>query len=128
MRSTSSSKKYGSAQPKFDKKQIHPRADLHGQVIIHDDKHLFIAPISNLSAGGLFIEQLVNIPAGKVVKVVVKSDRLAVPIQMQGTVVRVERGGRRGLAVQFSELNDSTRETIENFVFECRMESALKVA
>jgi c-di-GMP-binding flagellar brake protein YcgR len=51
-----------------------------------------------------------------------------VPIQAQGTVVRVERGGRRGLAVQFTSLNPTTRETIENFVFEARMETALKVA
>lgn len=128
MRSTSSSKKHGQIKPTYAKKQVFPRAGLTGQVIIHDDRNLYIAPISNLSAGGLFIEQLVNIPAGKQVKVVVKSDRLSTPIQIQGTVVRVERGGKRGLAVQFNEINADTKETIENFVFESRMETALKVA
>jgi len=128
MRSTSANKKYSSAKPKFGAQQIFPRAALHGQVLIHDDEHLFIAPVNNLSAGGMFIEQLINIPSGREVKLVLKSDQLTVPIQAHGTVVRVERGGRRGLAVQFIGLDSAAKETIESFVLEARVESALKVA
>lgn len=127
MRTPSSTKKYGQA-PKYAAKQVFPRAELKGQVMIHDDEHLFIAPILNVSAGGLFIDQLVSIPAGRQVKLVLKSTSLNVPVQAQGTVTRVERGAKRGLAVQFKSLPVQAREAIETFVFEARMESALKVA
>lgn len=108
--------------------RVFQRAQLPGRVIVHDDTQLFIAPLENISAGGLFIDQLMNIPSGKSVRVVVKSPRLESPIQATGTVVRVERDDRKGLAIEFTSISSRARETIQNCVFETRMEKVLKVA
>ena len=42
--------------------RIHLRADMQGQVIIHDGEKIYIAPLSNLSAGGVFIGLLDSLP------------------------------------------------------------------
>ncbi len=110
------------------KKQIHKRAAIEGKVFIHDEEHLFIAPLSNISAGGLFIEQLVSIPQGTEVRIVVKSPRLDEPIQAAGTVVRVEGDRRKGLAVEFKLVSNHAKGLIETCVAESRMEKVLKAA
>lgn len=115
-------------KPEGRRLRVFQRAQLPGQVIVHDDAQLFIAPLENLSAGGLFIDQLMEIPAGRSVRVVVKSPRLENPIQATGTVVRVERDDRKGLAIEFTSISSRSRETIQNCVFESRMEKVLKVA
>lgn len=104
------------------------RAPIRGHVMIHDEERLFIAPLENISAGGLFINQLVSLPAGREVRIVVKSSKLQAPVQAVGRVVRVESDNRRGLAVQFTSLSNEAKAIIQNFVFESRMETALQVA
>jgi len=79
----------------------HPRHALSGRVFIHNEEQIFIAPLNNLSKGGLFVDRLVSIEVGQRVKVVVKSPSLPSPIQATGTVVRVETQTRLGTAVQF---------------------------
>lgn len=104
------------------------RAPMAGRVFIHDEDRLYIAPLNNLSAGGFFVDYLVNIPEGAEVRVVIKSSRLAAPVQAVGTVVRVEDAERRGLAVEFTSITKQSREIIQNGVAEARVESALKAA
>ncbi len=114
--------------PEGSRPRIHPRARVAGQVMIHDEARLFIAPIGDISAGGVFVTSLVHLPIGSVVKLVLKAPALTGPVQVEGTVVRVDREQRRGSAVRFSLLADSARDAIQAIVFESRMEAALKAA
>jgi len=96
----------------------HKRAHLQGYVYIHDDLRLYIAPLRDISEGGMFINLLTAIPAGSVVKIVIKSPRLDAPIQVHGTVIRVESEKRRGLAVEFRTVNALAHEMIKECVVE----------
>lgn len=115
------------ASKKDQRLRVFQRTQLSGQVYIHDDQRLFVAPLNNISAGGLFISGLTAIPIGAVVKIVVKSAKLEFPIQAKGTVVRVESDKRRGSAVEFTSINSHSREVIQNCVYESKIETALKV-
>lgn len=108
--------------------RVFQRAHIQGHVLIHDDSQLFVAPLQNISAGGLFIDQLVALAPGSQVRVVVKSEKLQAPVQATGTIVRVEQEGRHGLAIEFTSISSRSREVIQNCVFETRMERVLKVA
>ncbi len=108
--------------------RVFPRAVLGGRVFIHDEEKLYIAPIQNISAGGVFINQLVMFPKGKTVRLVIKATRLAAPVQATGTVVRVENNGRSGLAVEFKSIATRDREAIQKFVSEEQIETTLKIA
>ena len=110
------------------KVQVHKRAMVEGKVFIHDEEHLFIAPLNNISAGGIFIDQLIAIPEGSEVRVVVKSPGLNEAIQVSGKVVRVEQGSRKGMAIQFEEVSTRAKEIIEICVAEKRMQNVLKAA
>ena len=79
----------------------HVRRALPGRVFIHDEEQIFIAPLNNLSRGGLFMDKLVSLEVGQKVKIVVKSHALPEPIHAHGTVVRVEMEKRWGTAVEF---------------------------
>jgi hypothetical protein len=107
--------------------QVFQRAQIQGSVIIHDEDQLYIAPLNNISAGGLFVDSLVSLPEGRVVRVVVKSPRFEQPVQAHGTVVRIQGKDRPGLAVEFTSISSRARDVIKNCVQEARMESALKV-
>lgn len=107
--------------------RVFQRAVIPGEVIIHDDNQLFIARLNNISAGGVFIEDLTMLPAGAQVRVVVKSPKLDAAVQATGTVVRIETSSRKGVAVEFTSISSKAREVIQNCVFETRMETALKV-
>lgn len=108
--------------------RVFQRAAIEGSVILHDDNNLFIAPLENISAGGIFVEHLNSIPQGSQVRLVVKSAKLHAPIQAMGTVVRVEDSQRQGMAIEFTSISSRAREAIQNCVFETRMERVLKVA
>lgn len=108
--------------------RVFQRANIQGQVLIHDENQLYIAPLQNISAGGLFIDELIQLPAGSHVRVVVKSDKLQAPVQATGTVVRIEKEDRKGLAIEFTSISSRAREVIQNCVFETRMERVLRVA
>jgi len=79
----------------------HPRHQVSGKVFIHNEEHIFIAPLNNIGRGGLFVDKLVSLEIGQKVKVVIKSASLLVPIQATGTIIRVETGDRMGTAVEF---------------------------
>ncbi len=105
--------------------RTHVRAQITGKVFIHDENRLFIAPLNNLSAGGLFVDRLVSIPEGSRVRVVIKSDSLHDAVQALGKVVRVETDGRRGLAVQFTAISKKAREAISKSVNVAHVEEAI---
>ncbi len=105
--------------------RTHVRAQVAGKVFIHDENRLFIAPLNNLSAGGLFVDRLVSIPEGSRVRVVIKSDQLHDAVQALGKVVRVETDERRGLAVQFTAISKKAREVISKSVAVADIEQKL---
>jgi len=105
--------------------RVFQRAEIPGSVYIHDDKHLFIAPLTNISAGGVFVSGLTSLPQGRGVRIVIKSPRFETAIQAKGTIVRVERSHRNGLAVEFTSISSKARDSIQNSVFESRMEGDL---
>ncbi len=107
--------------------RVFQRATIPGEVIIHDDAALFIARLNNISAGGVFIEDLTALKPGSQVRIVVRSPKLDVTVQATGTVIRCEKEGRRGVAIEFTSISSKAREVIQNCVFETRMETALKV-
>lgn len=89
------------AASKPNQARKHPRHEVSGKVFIHNEEHIFIAPLNNIGRGGLFVDRLVSLEIGQKVKVVIKSARLVVPIQATGTIIRVETEGRTGTAVEF---------------------------
>lgn len=106
----------------------HPRVQMGGMVLIHNEERLYIAPLMDISAGGLFVSSLVTLPVGSEVKIVVKGSRFQEPLQAEGTVVRIDQSTRTGIAVRFTQISDSAKEAIQANVFELRMEAALKAA
>jgi PilZ domain len=108
--------------------RIHPRVQLDGEVIIHDENRLYITSLNNISAGGVFVDNLTSIAQGRIVRVVIRSSRFKKPVQAKGTVVRIEDSKRRGLAIEFSILSSEAKTAIQQCVSETRMETALKVA
>lgn len=115
-------------QASYAKERKSERVQLQGRVFIHDQGHLFIAPLSNISEGGLFIDKLVSLPEGRPVRIVVKSDRFSMPVQARGTIVRVEKGSRKGSAVKFEVLPAKTRTLITECVNQNQLEDALRIA
>ncbi|NBT59312.1 PilZ domain-containing protein [bacterium] len=89
------------AHKKTNEARKHPRHALTGKVLIHNEDHLYIAPLNNIGRGGVFVDRLVSLVVGEKVKLVIKSAHLVVPIQATGTVIRVETEDRIGSAVQF---------------------------
>jgi PilZ domain len=89
------------AAAKPNQARRYPRHEVSGKVFIHNEEHIFIAPLNNIGRGGLFVDKLVSLEIGQKVKVVIKSASLLVPIQATGTVIRVETEGRAGTAVEF---------------------------
>ena len=121
-------KKGGKPLKKDSKRiQLFKRANVPGHVYIHNDERLFIAPLNNISAGGVFIDGVTTIPVGNQVRVVVKSPNLENAVQAKGTVIRVEKSTRRGLAVQFSGITTDARESIQSCVHSNEVDSAFKV-
>jgi Tfp pilus assembly protein PilZ len=108
--------------------RVFPRVRITGQVIIHDENNLYIAQLGNISAGGIFVDQLTSIPAGREVRIIIRSPRFGAPLQAKGTVVRVEGNRRKGVAIEFTGLTPEAKDAIQNCVFETRMEGVLKAA
>ena len=108
--------------------RVFQRVRIDGEVIVHDEERLHIARLQDISAGGLFIEDLNSIPPGKQVRLVIKSSKLQKAVQATGKIVRVEKELGNGSAVEFTSISSRAREIIQNCVFEQRMERALKVA
>jgi c-di-GMP-binding flagellar brake protein YcgR len=110
------------------KARRHPRVKVRGHVFIHNEAKLFIAPLDDISAGGVFVRNLTSLPSGSEVKIVVKGPGFSSPLQAVGVIVRVDQGTRKGVAVQFTVIDDATRDQIQSTVFETRMVAALKAA
>lgn len=106
--------------------QLHKRAAVSGSVILHDRTHWMIAPLINLSTGGIFVEGKTPLEKGCRVKLIVRSPGLDEPVQARGNVVRVEKGKRTGLAIEFTSLSSEDRRKISTYVRETRTENLLK--
>jgi c-di-GMP-binding flagellar brake protein YcgR len=108
--------------------RVFERVTIPGEVLIHDETFLNLAPLGNLSAGGMFVPGLTCLPLGSPVRIVIKSPSLEYPIQALGRIVRVEQENRRGLAVEFTSISSQCREIIQNCVYESRIKNALDAA
>lgn len=106
----------GNPKSPYKKVQKYKRAVLPGHVYIHNDSRLFIAPLNNLSAGGLFIDGITALPVGNHVRLVIKSPSLDRAFQAKGKIIRIEKDARRGLAVEFAGLESELKEFINNSV------------
>lgn len=106
--------------------QLHKRAEVEGSVIMHDRTHWMVAPLVNLSTGGIFVEGKTQLEKGSRVRVIVRSPGLEEPIAARGNVVRVEKGKRMGLAVEFTSLSSEDRKKISTYVRESRTQDSLK--
>lgn len=115
-------------QKKFPHQRKDERIQLEGRVFIHDDDHLYIAPLYNVSAGGVYVNKLVSLKTGCLVRVVIKSGKLGTAIQAKGRIVRVEKNGRTGSAVEFDSLGQEYKSAIERYLSQNREEEALQVA
>jgi hypothetical protein len=103
-----------------------PRAQLEGRVFIHNDERLFIAPIVDISEEGCFVGQLTALTKGAKVRAVIKSQTLGQPIQIVGTVIRVETGNRTGVAISFEKLADEARKRIARLVSTSKSQEGLE--
>ena len=90
----------------------HVRVEMSGKVFVHNAEQIFIAPLANISRGGIFIGKLVSLAVGETVKVVVKTPELARPIQATGVIVRVETEDRMGSAVHFDWIDPEAVEQL----------------
>ena len=123
-----SAKKTNFSQIENQRLRAYSRAYINGQVFIHNDNHLYIAPLNNISAGGLFVDKLCTLAEGSPVRVVVKSSKFPTPIQAKGNIVRVQKAGKSGLAVEFTSINQKAREVIQAVVFQNKLETAMRIA
>ena len=98
--------------------QKYPRISIPGFVLVHDEEHFFISPLANVSCGGLFTDQRLSLLKGAEVRVVIKSPQLERPVQALGTVVRIETGKRKGIAIEFTSISRESRERIRTCVAE----------
>lgn len=96
--------------------RVHERVPMDGRALVHDESRLFIAPIRNISAGGVYIDLLVSVPVGREVKIIIKSSSLPQSIAVTGTVVRVDYGPRMGLAVKFLDVPRDSRILLGNYL------------
>lgn len=92
------------------------RVPVDGRVFIHNEEKLFIAPIVDISEAGCFVGQLTALAKGARIRAVIKSQTLGQPIQIVGTVIRVETGSRPGVAIGFTSLSDEARKCIARHV------------
>src|SRR4051812_16886541 len=73
----------------------------------------------NLSQGGLFINTGRPLPVGSAVRVMVNVPGVSFPFDLTGKVVRVEAaeaGGSPGMGVEFTGMDDETRDKLATFV------------
>jgi len=103
-----------------------PRATVEGRVFIHNEERLFIAPIVDISEGGCFVGQLTALTKGAKIRAVIKSQTLGQPIQIVGTVIRVETGNRTGVAIGFTDLPDEARKRIARLVSTSKSQEGLQ--
>jgi type IV pilus assembly protein PilZ len=106
-------------------KRVHPRRTLRSQVIFEDESgEGFIYFYStDVSLGGLFLESDIPLKLGTRVFLSFTLRDGESPIRLVGRVVRVERETAEslsvvGMGVQFSDLTESARQAIENYVGE----------
>jgi c-di-GMP-binding flagellar brake protein YcgR len=91
-------------------------------VILHNEEQIFIAPLENISAGGLFINHVIQLQVGTEVRLVVKSPKMGVSVQAVGQVVRVENEARKGSAIVFTTISEVAQQMINACVFEAKLE------
>lgn len=103
-----------------------PRVTLEGRVFIHNDERLFIAPIVDINEQGCFVGQLTALTKGAKIRAVIKSQALGQPIQIVGTVIRVETGNRPGVAIGFTQLPDEAKKRIARLVATSKSQEGLE--
>ena len=76
---------------------------------------------TNISHGGMFINTRKTLPVGTDVKILLQLPGASFPVQLQGRVTRVTEFDNHanmvpGMAVEFTDIDESKRREIEKFV------------
>jgi len=91
------------------------RMVLHAQVNVKSESNFFMGFTENISEGGIFVSTLSPPPLGEVVELAVGVEG-SEPVTIKGTVRwhrTGEDGNPTGCGVQFDEISDDSRRTIE---------------
>jgi len=91
------------------------RMVLHAQVNVKSESNFFMGFTENISEGGIFVSTLSPPPVGEIVELAVGVEG-SEPVTIKGTVRwhrTGEDGNPSGCGVQFDELTDDARRTIE---------------
>ena len=102
-----------------ESKRVYRRIAIQGNALVHNEKALYLAPIANISGGGVFVSKLVQITEGSMVRLVIRSPKLAQPVTAHGKIVRVAPDGA---AVVFTEISHEDRQAILMMLVELETE------
>jgi hypothetical protein len=101
------------------------RASVKGQVLLHNESKLLVAPLNNLSEGGVFVNGVTSLPEGSLVKLVIRSEFFKEPIQAEGKIIRIEKKERKGSAIQFTGMSVENLTDIKSSVLKAKKKEAL---
>lgn len=105
-------------RPKPDRRR-HPRKACKLRVQLANTKELKEHFISNLGAGGVFVETLYPLRIGSLVELDLMVGKDPMPLRVQGEVVWVrprERGLEPGMGVRFVELQDQALDRLKQLL------------
>jgi Tfp pilus assembly protein PilZ len=83
------------------------------EIHLRDMKSLFRFAARDVSAGGVFIETRQTVEVGGDVEVTLRHPVSGEDFSLEGRVVRVEN---KGLAVEFTHLDDGERRALQRFI------------
>ena len=98
-------------------KRVLPRIEISGHVYIDTGRGVLHARLNNLSASGIFIDKHTAVSVGTEVQLSIKSLDIGNIDNIKGKVVRIETKNRRGLAIQFLEIDEAIKKKINSFIY-----------
>ncbi len=103
-------------------KRAHPRISMQQAASITTHATTHIATVLNLSRGGALVTNVPDLQVGNGVRIAFRLPN-GLPVHLSGQVVR--RDGDRGFGVRFFELDDVTREILDEQLLHLTQEPAV---
>lgn len=110
--------------------QLYRRVELMGTAVVHDSRTVMSLDIVNMSLSGIFLsisrkgkERVFKL--GQHLYLTLTGPRFPAPVQVEGTVRRIQKKAPQGLAIEFTPLSPTTRLQLLASVEEARIESVL---
>ena len=103
-------------------KRKHARFPVRVLIRYRNADRFFQDYIENISIGGIFVETADPLSIGTNLNLQFSLPGMGSPIQADGVVVHLVKGGARsfpvagGMGIKFSELNDKNKELLEDYV------------